>query len=75
MCPGIPFSALRSSATNWVTYLCRHCSYDRTGKWRISIGYHPRNATRSSASASWLPRPMRTSARPRCADLKWVLSG
>ena len=39
------------------------------------MGYQPRSATRSAASASWLPRPIRTSGRARCADLKCVLSG
>ena len=71
----MPFSAFRSRATNWVTYLRRHCSKERTGKWRISKGYQPRRATRPSARASWFPRPIRTSARARWADLKCVLSG
>ena len=75
MWPGMPFSAFRSSATNCVTYLRLQCSSERTGKCRISIGYQPRSATRPVPNASWLPRPIRTSATPRCADLKWMLSG
>ena len=75
MWSGMPFSAFRSSATNCVTYLRMHCSSDRTGKWRISIGYQPRSGTSPVPNASWFPRPTRTSAAPRCADLKCVLSG
>ncbi len=75
MWPGIPFSALRSSATNWVTYFRMQCSSERTGKWRISIGYQPRTGTSPVPKASWFPRPMRTSATALCADFEWVLSG
>ena len=58
----MPFSAFLSSATNCVTYFRRQCSSERTGKWRISNGNQPRSATSPSPNASWLPRPMRTSA-------------
>ena len=55
MCPGIPFSAFRSSATNWVTYFRMQCASDRTGKWRISIGYQPRSATRPCSERLVVP--------------------
>ena len=55
MWPGMPFSAFRSSATNWVTYLRLQCSSERTGKWRISIGYQPRSGDEPGAERLVVP--------------------
>ncbi len=43
-------------ASPWSRALCSHCAADRRGKWKTSIGNHPRSGANGLSTSAWLPR-------------------
>ena len=59
-----------SNASPWSSALCAHCSTERSGKWKHSIGNQPRSGANGLSTSAWLPRVSRISGCPRWMILR-----
>ena len=50
--------------------LCSHWAAERRGKWKHSIGNHPRSGANGLSTSAWLPRVSRISGCPRWTILR-----
>ena len=59
-----------SNAVPWRVAFRSHCSCERSGKWKTSIGYQPLSGANGLSTSAWFPRVTWISGCARCTTLR-----